>query len=263
MKKIFAMAVLALSVVLSGCQRIETGEVGLRVDFSKQVQMGELQPGSFNQTFIGDVITFQVRDIPLPMNDLHPQTSDNSTLTDMDVQLIYSINSTSVGEMYTQNSKAFNAVNDDGDIFLMYNYMTDVARSAIYKAVAKYPALETVRKRDEIEAEISRQIAETLKDRKLDTSLTITQVQVRNVQPAQSIIDSANEAITEQNKLATATNKVKTAEQEAKRQELLSRPASLAYMKAQAELNISEGIKEGKVSTIIVPHNFTALGQLK
>jgi len=263
MKKFFVMVVLALAVALSGCQRIETGEVGLRVDFSKQVQMGELQPGSFNQTIVGDVITFQVRDIALPLDDMHPQTSDNSTLTDMDVQLIYSINSTSVGEMYVNNSKAFNAINDDGDIFLMYNYMRDVARSATYKAVAKYPALETVRKRDEIEAEISRQIAITLKEKKLDTSLTITQVQVRNIQPAQSIIDSANEAITEQNKLATATNRVKTAEQEAKRQELLSRPASLAWMKAQTELNYSQAALEGKVNMMIVPHNFTALGQLK
>jgi hypothetical protein len=33
-------------------------------------------------------------------------------------------------------------------------------------------------------------------------------------------------------------------------------------MRAQAELNISEGIKNGKVQTIVVPSNMTALGNI-
>ncbi len=35
--------------------------------------------------------------------------------------------------------------------------------------------------------------------------------------------------------------------------------ASIAYMNAQAALNISEGIKNGKVQTIVVPSNMTGL----
>jgi hypothetical protein len=35
--------------------------------------------------------------------------------------------------------------------------------------------------------------------------------------------------------------------------------SSIAYMQAQAALNISEGIKNGKVQTIVVPANFNAL----
>ena len=34
---------------------------------------------------------------------------------------------------------------------------------------------------------------------------------------------------------------------------------SIAYMNAKAALNISEGIKEGKVQTIVVPSNMTGL----
>ena len=34
---------------------------------------------------------------------------------------------------------------------------------------------------------------------------------------------------------------------------------SVQFMQAQAMLNISEGIKNGKVQTIVVPSNFTAL----
>lgn len=38
---------------------------------------------------------------------------------------------------------------------------------------------------------------------------------------------------------------------------------SIAYMNAQAALNISEGVKNGKVSTIIIPSTLTALGTVK
>ena len=37
---------------------------------------------------------------------------------------------------------------------------------------------------------------------------------------------------------------------------------SIAYMQAQAALNISEGIKQGKVNTIVVPSNITMLGSV-
>jgi hypothetical protein len=35
--------------------------------------------------------------------------------------------------------------------------------------------------------------------------------------------------------------------------------SSIAFMQAQAMLNISEGIKNGRVQTIVVPSNFNAL----
>ena len=56
MKRIFTLSILAAAVLATGCTRIETGEVGLRVGFDKQVKTEELLPGSFNQTLIGDVL---------------------------------------------------------------------------------------------------------------------------------------------------------------------------------------------------------------
>lgn len=264
MKKIFTvLMVAAMSLSLSGCfQRIETGEVGLRIGFDKQVQMGELQPGSFNQTIVGNVLTFPVRDLAINLDDMRAQSSDGSTLSDYDVTVIYSINPSAVGEMYTTKSKSFHAVGE-GDTFLMYNYMTTLARTASYKAAALFPAMDSVKSRDQIENETIKFVTEALKNEKLDTSLTLTKVQVRNIQPAQTIIDTANEAIAAQNRLTTVTKQVLIAKQEALRQQELSKPASIAYMKAQSELNYSEAAKEGKVQFMIVPHNFNALGQFK
>ena len=48
MKRIFILGVVAAAVLMTGCTRIETGEVGVRVGFDKQVQPDELLPGNFN-----------------------------------------------------------------------------------------------------------------------------------------------------------------------------------------------------------------------
>ena len=37
---------------------------------------------------------------------------------------------------------------------------------------------------------------------------------------------------------------------------------SIAYMQAQSQLMIAEAVKNGKVNTIIIPHNLTMLGSL-
>lgn len=260
MKRVLAvLAVLAVAFTSSGCQRIETGEVGLRIGFDKQVNTVELQPGTFNQTFVGSVLTFPVREISLTLDNIHPQTKDNSTLADMDITVIYGIVPSQVGELYVSKSHGMHVV-ENGDIYLMYNYLTTISNSAAFKATQKHDAMTVMGSRQDIENEMMIIMRDTLKSEKLDDKIMISQVQVRNAQPAQSIIDSANEAIKAQNDLKTATKKVAIAEQEAARQTLLARPANLEYMKVQAQLNISEGVRDGKVQTVLIPHGMTMYG---
>ena len=61
MKRIATMSSLAAAILATGCTRIETGEVGVRVGFDKQVKPGELVPGSFNQTLVGDAVHLRHR----------------------------------------------------------------------------------------------------------------------------------------------------------------------------------------------------------
>ena len=183
MNKYFVMVGLMVSVVLSGCQRIETGEVGLRVGFDKQINVNELQAGTFNQTFVGSVLTFPVREISLTLDNIHPQTKDNSTLADMDVTVIYGIVPAQVGELYTTKSHGMHVV-ENGDIYLMYNYLTTLANSAAFKATQKHDAMTVMGSRAEIENEIMVIMVDALKREKLEGSITISQVQVRNAQPA-------------------------------------------------------------------------------
>jgi len=245
---------------MAGCTRIETGEVGLRINFDKTVEVVELQAGSFNQVAYGDVLTFPVRDIALDLVDMKPQTADNSTLKDLDVMVIYSINPTSVGELYTTKSKSFHALDAEGDVILMYNYLTNVARSAAYKAVNNHDALKTMAARDTIESDMVKFITAALAAEKLDGYLTITKVQVRNIQPAQSIIYSADAVISSQNNLRAKQVEVEIAKKESERLTLLSSNSkNIDYMSAKALQDIAEGVREGKVHTVIVPYDFKGI----
>lgn len=261
MKHFVKLSVVVAAVAsMAACTRIETGEVGVRVGFDKQVQSGELMPGSFNQTIIGDVLTFPIKDVNVKLDDMTPVAKDNSTMKDFDAVVIYNINQSQVAELYSSKSQAFH-VKHNGDIYLMYNYITQTARNAIYKEARKFDALDMADNRQAMEQSIKETVQKTLADEKLDSSLIVSQVLIRNIVPADSVVASANDLVRSKNELKQKEVEVKTAEAEARRMAALANQSSssIAYMQAQAMLNISEGIKNGKVQTIVVPSNFTAL----
>lgn len=260
MKRNTILAAVALAIAATGCTRIETGEVGLRRGFDKQIKTEELLPGSFNQTIIGEVITFPVKEIAVKVDDLTPLAKDNSTMKDFDLIVTYNINPAQVAEIYNDKNKSFHAVHN-GDTYLMFNYIFNAARNATYKAARKYEALEMADNRAQMEVQIKEQIQQTLADEKLDGAITIGQVLIRQITPADSVVASANELVRAKNEYKQKEVEVQTAKKEAERMQALSNQGSqsIAYMNAQAALNISEGIKNGKVQTIVVPSNMTGL----
>lgn len=253
----FVIGAVALT---SACTRIETGEVGVRVGFDKQVQSGELLPGSFNQTLIGSILTFPIKDVNVQLDNMTPVAKDNSTMKDLDAVIVYNINPSQVSELYSTKNKAFHA-EFKGDTYVMYNYIVQNARNALYKAARKYEALDMADNRGDMEKFIQDEIVRNLTEEKLDGTIMISQVLIRNVVPADSVVESANALVRSKNELKQKEVEVKTAEAESRRMAALANNSgsSIAFMQAQAMLNISEGIKSGKVQTIVVPSNFNAL----
>ena len=260
MRSIKVGLVLAVIAMTAACTRIETGEVGVRVGFDKQVQSGELMPGSFNQVLIGDVLTFPIKDVNVVLENMTPVAKDNSTMKDFDAVVVYNINPQNVAELYSTKNKSFHA-EFKGDTYVMYNYVVQNARNAIYKAARKYEALDMADNRTEMENFIKEEIVRNLAEEKLDGSIMISQVMIRNVVPSDTVVESANALVRSKNELKQKEVEVKTAEAESRRMAALANNsgASIQFMQAQAMLNISEGIKNGQVQTIVVPSNFNAL----
>lgn len=254
-------SLIAIAALAVGCTRIETGTVGIRINASKQIEGNELMPGSWNQTMIGDVMTFPTKDIAVNLENKAPMTSENTALADFDLSIVYGINPGSVAELYSTKSKSFHTTEQDGDILLMHSYMGTIVNNASYKVVRKYKSLEVADNRDKIEQEIRELVNEQLKEEKLDGALQLAVVQVRNVAPNKDILNSATEFVRSQNELKTKENEIKIAEAEAKRMQALASNSSqsIAYLQAQANMKIAEGIANGKVSTIIVPMDFKGM----
>ena len=85
MKTIPTLILACSALLLGACTRIETGEVGLRINFDKTTDPTERLPGSFNQTIIGDILTFKIQDVAVAVDNLTPLASDNSTIKDFDM----------------------------------------------------------------------------------------------------------------------------------------------------------------------------------
>lgn len=265
-KSALVSAVVLSIAALSGCTRIQTGEIGVRVDMSKQIQGSELQPGTWNQTLVGDVLTFPTKDIVVQLDNKTPMTADNSALADFDMTLVYSINPQSVAELYSTKSKSFHTYDEkEKDTLLMHSYVSTLINNAAYKVVRQYKALEVADNRAKIEQEILSIVASNLKDEKLDQAIQITVVQIRNIAANAEIMRAATEYVKSQNELRQREIEVQTAELEAKRMQILSSNSTqnIAYMQAQASMKLAEAVAAGKVQTILIPHTMTMLGSMK
>ena len=243
MKKVFVLSTVAAAVFMTGCTRIETGEVGLRVGFDKQVKNEELMPGSFNQTLIGDVLTFPVKEVAVKVDDLNPQASDNSTMKDFDLTVIYNINPSQIAEIYNTKNKSFHA-SAGGDTYLMYNYIFNATRNATYKAAREYDALTMGDNRQAMETKIKETVIGTLASEKLDGTITISQILIRNIVPADTVVESANALVRAKNETKQKEAEVRTAELEAKRiQALAQNQGAIQYMDAQTRMMQAEAAK--------------------
>lgn len=253
------VAVVAIALAAVGCTRVTDGESGVRVSFGGEYSQEELRTG-WHQTVVGDVLKFPIRDLTVSVTDLKPLSAENSALADLDVNIVYSINPTSVAELYTRKARSFHA-QSDGQVLLMHEYIKTLVNSAANKAIKKHKSLEVNDRRAEIETDIRDFIIERLKDEKLDTSVNISAVQIKNMLPNQEILKSATDLVKSQNDLKIKDNEIKIAQAEAERQKALSANAgqSIAYMNAQSGMMIAEAVKNGKVQTIIIPSNLTSL----
>jgi hypothetical protein len=243
MKRILTIGILGAAILMTGCTRIETGEIGLRIDMNKQISNNELPEGSWNQTIIGDVLTFPVKEVAVKVDDLNPQAADNSTMKDFDLTVIYNINKSQVAEIYNSKNKSFHAKHD-GDTYLMYNYIFNATRNAVYKSARKYEALNMGDNRTPMEIEIKELITKTLESENLGNTITISQVLIRQIIPADVVVESANSLVRAKNETKQKEAEVRTAQLEAQRiQALAQNTGAIAYMDAQTRMTLAEAAK--------------------
>lgn len=262
MKKII-LALVAVGIVSSfGCTRVETGHVGIRTSFNGEIEPTELGVG-FHQTLIGSVHTYVANEITWKVDNLTPQTKDRSQLEDLDLAYTYSINPSSIGDLVVKY-KGRDAEAPNGERYPLALYVENVVKTATTDVISKYDALEANEKREEIRNAIRKQAEAMFKEDGLAEAVNIHQVFVKNLQLSKAIMASANAVIISQNELKTKGYEVDTARKEAERLTFLSNNKSnIDYMNAKSLSDIAEGVKTGKVNTIVVPFDFKGIVNVK
>lgn len=261
MKRFATIAVLAVSLALGGCfTRVGTGHVGVRTDFFNQIELTEIPEGTINQTIIGSVDKFAVREVYGQVLDQKPPVKDNILLADADIIYTYNLNPKMVADIWVNRPKAWHHYADD-EIYLMRIYMDQTVKNALFNSVRHYDVKTINDHRVDIEQEVRKQVNAQLETDKFNGVITLSTVNVRNLTPPQQLMDSYAAVVRSANDLAIKENEVAIAKAEARRMAELAVNAgqSIAYMNAQAALNISEGVKNGKIHTIVVPVDFKGI----
>ncbi len=205
MNKTIIAAIIASA--LAGCTRIETGEVGLRKDFSGAVQSDPLSVG-FHQSIVGHVLVFSSREVLVPLTGLKPITADKLPMEDVDIQFTYRVEPASIPHLYVKYGQSYHVNDEHGDIVPMLGMVTQFVRSATSDAISKYPALSVNDKRSEIVGVISSDVASKIKTEGLEKDVFVGQIVFTNVSIPKSIVTSTEGVVQAQNQVRAALQQV-------------------------------------------------------
>ena len=267
-KHLLLPATLAIAMSFSGCSRITDADVGIRETFSGEIEDTVLTQG-FHQTIIGSVIEVSKRNLVLTV-DAQPIVSEKVPMSEFQAKVNYGIVPENAAIAY-KTEKAQHIITEDGDVYLLGQYVQYVANSAINDVVSKYKALEVNDNRTQIEGNIKEQINKKLKEQGKDKFVKVNEINILKITPPQSILKSSLDIVNSQNALKTKQNELETAKVETEIKRVLAENASEKYvdlLRAEAEKTKSEALlvaaNKGTLNTmIVVPEKFTSLGQVK
>lgn len=264
-KKFVVFGLIAMSAV--GCTRITDAEVGIRETFSGEIEDRVITQG-LHQIIVGDIIKVSKRNLVLNV-ETQPIVVEKIPLQSFQMKVNYGVVSENAAIAY-KTEKAQHITTDDGDVYLLGQYVNYVANSAVNDVVSKYKALEVNDNRTKIEVEIKDAINSKLKAQGKDKYVKVNEINILKVTPPKSILDSSLAIVNSANALKTKQNELEVArvEQEVKR--VLAENADTKYIdllraeseKIKAEAML-EAAKKGTLNTmVVVPEKFTSLGKV-
>lgn len=265
---IIVAIILAFIIIPASFTRITDADVGIRQTFSGEIEDTVLGQG-LHQTVIGDVIKVSKRNLVLNVES-QPIVVEKIPMQDFQLKVNYGIVPSNAAIAY-KTEKAQHIITDDGDVYLLGQYVQYVANSAINDVVSKYKALAVNDNRAAIETEIKNSINVKLKAQGKDKFVKVNEINILKVSPPKSILDSSLAIVNSQNALKTKQNELETARVETEIKKVLAENASEKYvdlLRAEAEKTKAEALlkaaEKGTLNTmVIVPDKFTGVGQLK
>lgn len=270
LKWIILAVITAFVLLVGSCSftRVTDADVGIRQTFSGEIEDKVLQQG-LHQTLIGDVIKVSKRNLVLAVS-AQPIVVEKVPMSAFEMKVNYGIVPDNAAIAF-KTEKAQHITTDDGEVYLLGQYVQYVAGSAIQDVISKYKALEVNDNRTKIETEIKEQINAKLIAQGKAKFVKVNEINILKVTPPQSILNSSLAIVNSQNALKTKQNELDTAKVETEVKRVLAENASEKYIdlqRAEAELTKAQALKiaaeKGTLnSMVIVPEKFSSLGAIK
>lgn len=224
MRKIFMLLALFSLAVLTGCTRVESGEVGLEIANNGVIQGQPLQPG-WHASVFSTILVFTGKEVLVPLEKQTPQTADHMAMDDVEVRFAYAINPNYLMDLYTHYSTSYNLASTGGhETYAMLGFVDKLATSAINDQVQKYNALDVNGHRGEIASAIENDVrgklmaeglltmladGKTIDDAR--TKIRFGQVVIAQAVPPKALLTTIQSNIDAQNKQLTVSTEAQSA----------------------------------------------------
>jgi regulator of protease activity HflC (stomatin/prohibitin superfamily) len=216
MIKLFAAAVVAMFLMLSGCTQIDTGNIGVESTLG-QVKKETMPPGVYF-TMFKRVTEVSAKELLLKFDDMKPQTSDKITLSDLDVDIYIQIDPSKAADIMTRWPGDITHEKGEDGARIGMNYVTRQARENIYNTVTKYGSATVHTERTAIAADVVKQLQADLDESAGKGWFFVRSANVRNLVTDPALEKAIMEAANRQFQINAKQKEVELAKAEAERQ---------------------------------------------
>lgn len=260
---LFPLLLIGLLVLWSMVGVIETGNVGVRTTLG-HVSQDEVQPGMYLAfPGISRVEQFSAKEIAIELNDMTPKAKDNLSLRDMDVTAYYRVAPEKIAEVITKYASQSARMENENFWVPAYNLVYSVSRNIIYEEVAKIDSLVVHTRRDDIGAEIQKNLQSEL-DRNDPGVFRVSRVILRSITTDPAIEESIRLAVSNQKKLEAMKVQVDIAQKEAEvkvteakgiaeSNHIINQSLTREYLQHEANLALLKFAEKGNTNTVVVP----------
>ncbi len=207
--------VVVLGLLAAACGRIETGEVGVRVDFNRKVELQELQPG-FYVNPLSSVDHYSVKEIEIPIENMTPKAKDNLSIRDLDLSVFYRVEPSKVADLYVKYTGQSVFGKASAAWLPASNLVARIAREAVFDTIADYESLTLHTKRESISSEIRSRLQSVL-DESDPGTFQVTRVVVRQMLTDPALEESIQSAVQMQKRVEAKREELNLAKAEAER----------------------------------------------
>lgn len=260
-------AVIVLTIFASGLYTVETGHVAVEKTLGR-VNMTEVGEGMhWRAPWITQVTEYSAKTVTTDLNDMRPKASDNLSLQDLDVSVLYRVRPDQVAELAVKYAAA-HAPSPEAWL-PAYEIVYREARGAIYDCVSEIESLKLHRERDALAGCVEARLHARFEQ--LDPGVfTVDRIVIRALNTDPTIEQAIQLAVQNQKRLEAKEVEVSIAEKDAEIEikrargiaeanQIINKSLTVEYLQHEVNEALKKFGENGCPATII-PANMSGSG---